>query len=82
MTIAEVTAHPLAIPPTGGDVPWIWGAFNQVYVEIKTEDGLVGWGEAFGYGQPLAATALVNHTLRPLLVGRDERDIRGIVDRM
>ena len=80
MSIAEVTAHPLAIAPAGGDTPWIWGALNQVIVEIKTDDGLVGWGEAFGYGQALSAAAMVNHTLRPLLMGQDETDIRGLVD--
>ena len=80
MKIADVQAIPLAVPPMGRKIPWIWGAFNQVIVEIKTDDGLVGWGEAFGYGQPLAATAIVNHTLRPLLIGRDATDIRGIVD--
>jgi L-alanine-DL-glutamate epimerase-like enolase superfamily enzyme len=80
MKIADAQAIPLAIPPKDGRIPWIWGAFNQVIVEIKTDEGLVGWGEAFGYGQPLAAAAMVNHTLRPLLIGRDPADIRGIVD--
>ena len=80
MAISRITAHPLAIPPRGGAVPWIWGTFNQVMVEIETDDGLTGWGEAFGYGQPLAVTAMIHHTLRPLLVGRDEGDIRGLAD--
>lgn len=80
MSIKEVTAHPLAIAPADGNIPWVWGAFNQVLVEIKTDDGLAGWGEAFGYGQPLAVTAMINHTLRPLLIGQDETDIRGIAD--
>ena len=80
MKIADVQAIPLAIPPKSGKIPWIWGTFSQVIVQIKTDDGLVGWGEAFGYGQHLAATAIVNHTLRPLLIGRDPSDIRGIVD--
>jgi L-alanine-DL-glutamate epimerase-like enolase superfamily enzyme len=78
--IVEVTAIPLAIPPRDRRIPWIWGAFNQVIVEVRTDDGLTGWGEAFGYGTPLAVTALVNHTLRPQLVGRNAADIRGTAD--
>lgn len=80
MKISEVTAIPLAIPPKDGQIPWIWGTFNQVVVEVKTDDGLVGYGEAFGYGQPLAVTAMINHTLRPLLIGQDAADIRGVLD--
>ncbi|MBW1768689.1 MAG: mandelate racemase/muconate lactonizing enzyme family protein, partial [Deltaproteobacteria bacterium] len=80
MSIKEVTAHPLAIAPADRKIPWVWGAFNQVLVEVKTDDGLAGWGEAFAYGQPLAVTAMINHTLRPLLIGQDETDIRGITD--
>ena len=80
MNIAQVTAIPLAIPPKDGTIPWIWETFNQVMVEVKTDDGLVGWGEAYGYGQAASVTAMVNHTLRPLLVGRDASDIRGILD--
>ncbi len=82
MTIASVTAHPLAIPPTDRKIPWIWESFNQVVVEIATQDGLVGWGEAFAYGQPLAVAALIEHTLRPLLIGQDEADIRGLTETM
>lgn len=81
MSIAEVNAHALAIPPKAG-TPWTWGTFNQVFVEVTTDDGLTGWGEAFGYGTPLAVAAVVRHTLRPLLTGADEQDIRGLTDMM
>ena len=80
MTIASVTAHALAIPPTDRTIPWFWDAFNQVLVEVCTDDGLVGWGEAFGYGQPLAVAAMIEHTVGPLLIGQDEADIRGLSD--
>ncbi|MBI3992380.1 MAG: mandelate racemase/muconate lactonizing enzyme family protein [Candidatus Lambdaproteobacteria bacterium] len=82
MTIASVTAHALAIPPTDAKIPWFWDAFNQVLVEVRTTDGLVGWGEAFGYGQPLAVAAMIDYTVGPLLLGHDEADIRGLTDTM
>lgn len=40
----------------------------------------MGWGEAFGYGAPRAVAAVVNYTLRPLLIGQDASDIDGIMD--
>ena len=80
MKIVDVRATPLAIPLSDSRTPWVWGAFSQVIVEVKTEDGLTGYGEAFGYGVPQAVAAVVNHTLRPLLIGRDASDISGIAD--
>ncbi|MEE8433671.1 MAG: mandelate racemase/muconate lactonizing enzyme family protein [bacterium] len=80
MKIKDVKAIRLAIPTkkTGIQVPWVWGARTIVIVEVTTEDGLTGYGEAFGYGAPEAVTAVVNHTLRPHLIGQDARDIAGL----
>ncbi len=80
MKIIDVHATPLAIPLSDPRIPWFWGTFSQVIVEVKTEDGLTGYGEAFGYGAPQAVAAVVNHTLRPLLIGQDASDISGIAD--
>ncbi len=80
MKIIDVRATPLAIPLSDPKIPWFWGSFSQVIVEVKTGDGLTGYGEAFGYGVPQAVAAVVNHTLRPLLIGRDATDISGIAD--
>jgi len=80
MKIVDVQAIPLAIPPKDGKIPWIWASLTQVIVEVKTDDGLTGYGEAFGYGQHFAVSAMVNHTLRPMLIGRDPSDIRGTLD--
>ncbi|MCZ6473843.1 MAG: mandelate racemase/muconate lactonizing enzyme family protein [SAR324 cluster bacterium] len=81
MKITEVQAIHLSVPhkKSGPEVPFVWGRLHQVIVEIKCEDGLVGYGEAFGYGIPHAVTALVNHTLRPLLVGENASDITGMI---
>lgn len=38
-------------------------------VRITSEDGAVGWGEAFGLPAPLATTAMVEAVLAPALVG-------------
>ena len=75
MKIKRVTAHPLSTPL---EVPF---AFSQGWVkrrsativEIETDDGLVGWGEAFAQGlePPQIAAAVVAHALAPLIEGED-----------
>jgi L-alanine-DL-glutamate epimerase-like enolase superfamily enzyme len=84
MKISDVTAHAFGVPSKRKvhDVPWVWGRLTQVYVEVKTDDGLVGIGEAFAYGVPLATAAVINHTLKPLLVGEDPRQIAQLTRKM
>ena len=47
-------------------------------VRITTDDGLVGWGEAFTQGPepPEIAAAAIEHALKPWLLGRDPLDIQ------
>jgi L-alanine-DL-glutamate epimerase-like enolase superfamily enzyme len=84
MKITEVVAHTYGVPSArrAKDVPWVWGRLTQVYVEVKTEDGRVGIGECFAYGVPHATASVVNHTLRPLLVGQDARQIAPLTHTM
>ncbi len=84
MKITDVQAHLLAIPLKEVDFPatWVWGGFNQIIVEIKTDEGITGYGEAFGYGIPNAVASAINHGLRPMLIGADPTDISSLHDRM
>ena len=84
MKITDVKAYLLAIPcqeekfPT----PWVWGNFNQIIVAVTTDEGITGYGEAFGYGVPQATLAVLNHLLKPMLIGADPTDISSLLDRM
>jgi L-alanine-DL-glutamate epimerase-like enolase superfamily enzyme len=86
MTIRSVDTVALTLPfEMGGPKPMFGGKPRQMemlLVRVETEDGLVGWGEAFGFAVwPSTRTAL--HTLvAPLAVGRDEADIAGIRDEL
>ena len=82
MKIVAVEARVYQIPGrrNAQDVPWVWGEMAQVYVSVTTEDGLEGIGEAFGYGIPGASAWVVNHTLAPLLVGRDAASIHDLTE--
>src|SRR5262245_48167920 len=84
MKIAAVQAVPLAIPVrlSGPPSPWAGGAGKQVLVRVTTDDGLVGWGECFAYGAPLAVCNVVDEALAPLLVGEDPTRIEFLLDRM
>lgn len=61
-------------------------AFDMVLVTIKTEDGLVGYGEAKpavgSAGDGAALCAIVRHELAPLLEGTDARHVGRAWQRM
>ncbi|HUF20114.1 MAG TPA: mandelate racemase/muconate lactonizing enzyme family protein [Burkholderiales bacterium] len=52
-------------------------------VEVETDQGLVGLGEAAHFGGPMASTAqVIEHELKPYLVGEDPREIERLWERM
>jgi D-galactarolactone cycloisomerase len=61
-------------------------AFDGVLVTIRTDDGLVGFGEAKAgvgsAGNGAAIVAIIESELRPLLVGEDARHISRLWNRM
>jgi len=83
MKIADVIVH-LGVPAkkSGPDVPFVWNRLSQVIVELKTDDGLTGWGECFGYGVPQAVAATVVHFLKPMLIGEDPRAIAPLTRKL
>ncbi len=55
-----------------------WTHLEILLVRVETEDGLVGWGEAFGHTAIAATRAALDTIVAPLVVGRDAGDIRGL----
>ena len=84
MKIVAVEAVPLGIPwkPSDPPSPWTARLGKQVLVRITTDEGLVGWGEAFALGAPTAVCAVVHEALGPLLLGEPPTDIERLVDRL
>lgn len=75
MKIRRITATPVNLPLEAPYV-WVFGelpGFSVTIVEVETEDGLVGLGEA---PSPQAA-AIIRDRLAPALIGRDAFDIAG-----
>jgi D-galactarolactone cycloisomerase len=82
--ITGVRALPLGIPLRAATPPspWSAGAAKQLLVRVATDAGLVGWGECFAYGAPLAVVNVVEEALAPLLVGEDPTAIEPLTDKM
>ncbi|MEK7370864.1 MAG: mandelate racemase/muconate lactonizing enzyme family protein [candidate division NC10 bacterium] len=84
MKITALEAIPLAIPmkPMTPPSSWTAGTRKQIVVRVRTDAGLVGLGEAFAYGAPLAVCNVIAESLAPMLIGQDPARIEALVDLM
>ena len=83
MKIKSVESSVIALPfDMGGPKPPFagrpWEHLEILLVRVETEDGLVGWGEAFGHAAIPATRAALDNTLAPLAIGRDADDIDAL----
>ena len=84
MKIVDVKVHLLQSPlsqPFAFSQGWV--GRRSALVEIVTDEGLTGWGEAFAQGlePPQIAAAAIEHALKPL-VGANPLDIEVLWHRM
>ncbi|MGY4573685.1 mandelate racemase/muconate lactonizing enzyme family protein [Bradyrhizobium sp. USDA 3256] len=61
-----------------GDKPWT--SYDMLIVKVETDSGLVGWGEAWGYGIIPATKTTIAEVLRPHLIGRDVAGFPAMLD--
>jgi D-galactarolactone cycloisomerase len=59
-----------------------WQSMNVVWLRIRTDAGIDGWGEAFGHGTSAATLTVLDTQLAPALLGQDARDIAGLRQRL
>jgi D-galactarolactone cycloisomerase len=83
MRIKSVESTIVALPfDMGGPKPAFagrpWDHLEILMVRVETEDGLVGWGEAFGHAAIPATRAALDSIVAPLVIGRDADDIEGL----
>ena len=86
MKITDLQVHVLRSPlaePFAFSQGWVHHR-SATLVEVRTDTGLVGWGEAFAQGlePPQVAAAAIEHALRPLVLGADPLDIEVLWHRM
>ena len=74
MKITNVETHLVRLPfDTGGGDGFAftdWPSLDYVLVRIDTEDGITGWGDAFGYGAAFATRAAVDRMIAPVTIRR------------
>lgn len=84
MRVTAATIHPIRLPLRE---PFVvayarWEAMPAIVLELQTDDGLTGWGEAVpdetvtGESHS-AAVAMLRDVLLPAVLGRDAADIDG-----
>ncbi len=84
MTIRAITPIALDLPfEVGGPKSQFAGRPRQMamlLVRVETEDGIVGWGEAFGYAVWPVTRVALEKLVAPMALGRNEDDIAGLMD--
>ncbi|MGH2625470.1 MAG: mandelate racemase/muconate lactonizing enzyme family protein, partial [Anaerolineales bacterium] len=84
MKIERVVAHPLAAKAPK-PVSFSIGDYSTFYgtlVEVTTDEGVTGVGEAIARKAPQVVAGIVDDLLAPLVIGRDPRDIAGLWEQM
>ncbi len=86
MKITGIRTHILKSPlsqPFAFSQGWVTTR-SATLVEVTTDAGPVGWGEAFAQGleAPEISAAAIEHALQPLLLGADPLDIEVLWHRM
>jgi D-galactarolactone cycloisomerase len=84
--ITDIRVHPLRTPletPFAFSQGWVRHRSSTI-VEVITDDGITGWGEAFAQGlePPQIAAAVIDAALKPLVLGADPLDTEVLWHRM
>src|SRR5689334_447153 len=83
MKISDVKAHHIRIPYDAGVASFRQGvssiaALDIVMVEVTTDSGLTGWGDAFSYVCPRTTYTAINEMIAPQARGEEVPDAAGI----
>lgn len=86
MKILDLKTHVLTTPldeEFAFSMGWV-GCRSAMLVELLTDEGVTGWGEALCHGlqPPEIAAAIVQAALKPVVVGQDPFDVDVLWERM
>ncbi|OZI21119.1 hypothetical protein CAL26_27185 [Bordetella genomosp. 9] len=87
MKIASIETLPIAIPYDSGAPPLPLGGrprtnMESLLVKVTTEDGIVGWGDAFGVRIWPVTRLLIDRLVAPLCVGEDALRREDVIDKL
>jgi L-alanine-DL-glutamate epimerase-like enolase superfamily enzyme len=83
MKISDIRAHHIRIPYDAGVASFRQGAsaiaaLDIVMVEVTTDSGVTGWGDAFSYVCPRTTYAAINEMIAPQARGQQVPEAAGI----
>ena len=83
MLITDIKAHHVRIPFDAGAASFRQGAsaiaaLDMIIVEVSTDTGLTGWGDAFAYVCPKTTLAAIDEMIAPQARGFEAPDAEGI----
>jgi L-alanine-DL-glutamate epimerase-like enolase superfamily enzyme len=83
MKITNVQAHHIRIPYDAGPASFRQGAsaisaLDMVIVEVATDAGITGWGDAFSYVCPRTTCTAIDEMIAPQARGQEIPDAAGI----
>lgn len=86
MKITDIAIHILSTPlsePFAFSQGWVTKRSTMI-VEISTDEGITGWGESLCHGlqPPEVAGAIVEYSLKPLIIGKDPFDVEVLWETM
>jgi len=84
MKITKVESIHISVPyDHGGPLPKAdampWRNMDSLFIKVETDDGITGWGEAFGFGCCGITKVAFDTGVAPLAAGRDPSDIAGLM---
>src|SRR5260221_14796289 len=86
MIITRVEPIPLRIPFKAGNTSdaSAWGdsdlpAADSLLVKVTTDQGLIGWGEAFGFRAVASAKLAIDQLIAPLCIGQGATPIQPLM---
>lgn len=86
MIIKKIECFPLRIPMKPGtrSDAAVWGdkdlpAADSLLVKVTTDQGLEGWGEAFGFRAVRSTKLAIDELIAPLCIGRDATQIAALM---
>jgi D-galactarolactone cycloisomerase len=76
MKISAIETILLKIPYENGGKPWNltgrpWSTLDILMIRVETDEGVTGWGEAFGHAVNDGTKAVIDTLIAPPLIGRD-----------
>lgn len=86
MKIVNVIPHAISVPlqtPFYFSQGWVHSR-SSLIIEIQTDSGITGFGESLCHGlqSPLVSAAMIEHCLKPLLLGRSPFDVEVLWEEM